>query len=86
MTGLQYGGTVMRKLVIADADVIRLAIQQEIARSNESRYDHRLHGLLLVTGSHSCQQVAELFGGGSADGTAMGETLRSPWTDRPARR
>jgi transposase len=52
----------MRKLVIADADVMRLAIQQEIARSDESRYDHRLHGLLLVTGGHSCQQVADLLG------------------------
>jgi transposase len=41
---------------------MRIAIQQEIARSDESRYDHRLHGLLLVTGGHSCQQVADLFG------------------------
>lgn len=53
---------VMRKLVIADAGVMRLAIQQEIARSDESRYDHRLHGLLLITSGHSCQQVATLFG------------------------
>ena len=52
----------MRKLDIADPDVMRIAIQQEIARSDESRYDHRLHGLLLVTGGQSCQQVAELFG------------------------
>jgi transposase len=52
----------MRKLEIADPDVMRIAIQQEIARSDESRYDHRLHGLLLVTGGKSCQQVAELFG------------------------
>lgn len=52
----------MRKLAIADADVMRMAIQQEIARSDESRYDHRLHGLLLITSGHSCQQVAELFG------------------------
>ena len=52
----------MRQLEIADADVMRLAIQQEIARSDESRYDHRLHGVLLVTGGHSCQQVADLFG------------------------
>jgi transposase len=52
----------MRKLEIADADVMRLAIQQEIARSDESRYDHRLHGLLLVTGGHSCQPVADWFG------------------------
>lgn len=52
----------MRKLEIANPDVMRIAIQQEIARSDESRYDHRLHGLLLVTGGHSCQQVADLFG------------------------
>ena len=52
----------MRKLVIADADVRRMAIQQEIARSDESRYDHRLHGLLLVPGGHRGQQVAALFG------------------------
>jgi len=43
-------------------DIIRIAIQQEIARSDESRYDHRLHGLLLLTDGQSCQQVADLFG------------------------
>jgi transposase len=52
----------MRKLQIADPEVMRIAIQQEIARSDESRYDHRLHGLLLITGGQSCQQVAALFG------------------------
>ena len=51
----------MRKRQIADADVMRIAIQQEIARSEESRYDHRLHGLLLVTAGQSCRQVAELL-------------------------
>lgn len=52
----------MRKLELANPDVMRIAIQQEIARSDESRYDHRLHGVLLITGGHSCQQVADLFG------------------------
>ena len=52
----------MRKLQIEDAEVMRIAIQQEIGRSEESRYDHRLHGLLLVTAGHSCREVAELFG------------------------
>ena len=52
----------MKKLEIADADVMRIAIQQEIQRSDEARYDHRLHGLLLVTGGESCRQVARLFG------------------------
>ena len=52
----------MRKLQVEDTDVMRLAIQQEIGRSEESRYDHRLHGLLLVAAGQSCRQVAELFG------------------------
>jgi transposase len=52
----------MRKLQIEDAEVMRIALQQEIVRSDESRYDHRLHGLLLVTAGQSCRQVAELFG------------------------
>jgi transposase len=52
----------MRKLEIADAEVMRLAIRQEIDRSEESRYDHRLHGLLLVASGRSCTEVGELFG------------------------
>jgi transposase len=51
----------MRKLQIEDAEVMKLAIQQEISRSDESRYDHRLHGLLLVTTGQSCREVARLF-------------------------
>jgi transposase len=52
----------MRKLQVADTDVMRLAIQQEIGCSEESRYAHRLHGLLLVMAGQSCRQVAALFG------------------------
>ena len=52
----------MRKLEVADAGIMRIAIQQEIERSEESRYDHRLHGLLLVTDGHSCREVARIFG------------------------
>ena len=63
----------MRKLQIEEADVMRIAIQQEIARSEESRYDHRLHGLLLVTGGQSCRQVADLFG---EDGTTVQRWVR----------
>ncbi len=58
----QAGDAVMQRLKIADADIMRIAIQQEIVRTEESRYDHRLHGLLLITAGQSCQQVAELFG------------------------
>lgn len=52
----------MRKLEISDADIMRLALQDEIMRSEESRYDHRLHGILLVCNGFSCSAVAELFG------------------------
>lgn len=52
----------MRKLEIADAEVMQLAIRQEIDRSEESRYDHRLHGLLLVASGRSCTEVGHLFG------------------------
>jgi transposase len=63
----------MRKLQIEDAEVMRIAIQQEIGRSEDSRYDHRLHGLLLVTAGQSCRQVAELFG---EDGTTVQRWVR----------
>jgi len=52
----------MRKLQIDDSGAMRIAIQQEIGRSEESRYDHRLHGLLLLAAGHSCREVAQLFG------------------------
>jgi transposase len=52
----------MRRLQVADADVMRIAIQDEIGRSPESRYDHRLHGVLLISSGQSCYQVADLLG------------------------
>lgn len=52
----------MRRLEIADAGVMQLAIRQEINRSEEARYDHRLHGLLLVSSGRSCTEVGTLFG------------------------
>ena len=52
----------MRKLEIEDAEIMRLAVQDEIQRSEQSRYDHRLHGILLLCSGLSCGEVAELFG------------------------
>ena len=52
----------MRRLEIKDADIMRIATQQEILRSEESRYDHRLHGILLVCSGLSCYEVARLLG------------------------
>lgn len=39
-----------------------LALQDEIRRSDESRYDHRLHGILLVAEGFSCGEVSKLLG------------------------
>lgn len=52
----------MQRLKIADVEIMRLAVQQEIARSEDSRYDHRLHGILLVSQGLSCYRVAEWLG------------------------
>jgi transposase len=52
----------MRKLEIRDAEIMQIAIRQEIDRSEESRYNHRLHGVLLVASNYTCTDVARLFG------------------------
>ena len=51
----------MRPLTISDSTSI-LGLQQEIQRSEESRYDHRLHGVLLVAQGVTCPEVARLLG------------------------
>ena len=38
----------MQRLQIADAKMMEIALKNEILRSEEARYDHRLHGVLLV--------------------------------------
>lgn len=52
----------MKKLTIPDAETVILGLQEEIRRSSEARYDHRLHGILLVAQGMSCGQVAHLLG------------------------
>ncbi len=52
----------MRKLEIKDADIMQIAIQQEIQRSEQSRYDHRLHGLLLACNGFNSYEVAQMLG------------------------
>ena len=42
--------------------MVVLALQDEIRRSEESRYDHRLHGVLLVAQGMSCRQAATVLG------------------------
>ena len=52
----------MKPLTITDASTIVLGLQDEIRRSEESRYDHRLHGVLLVAQGMSCPEVSHLLG------------------------
>jgi len=52
----------MKALSISDAQDVILALQDEIRRSEEARYDHRLHALLLVAQGMSCRQAAQVLG------------------------
>jgi transposase len=52
----------MNALRIADSATVSLGLQDEIRRSEESRYDHRLHGVLLVAQGMTCPEVAGLLG------------------------
>jgi len=51
----------MKPLTISDPALV-LALQDEIRRSEEARYDHRLHAVLLVAQGQSCYEVAGLLG------------------------
>ncbi|MBV8278415.1 MAG: transposase, partial [Verrucomicrobia bacterium] len=50
---------------IDDAEEMLWVLQDEIRRSEEARYDHRLHGVLLVAQGMSAPQVAQLLGDGT---------------------
>jgi transposase len=52
----------MKALQIVKARALKLAVQKEIRRSAESRYDHRLHGVLLVCQGCSCAAVGAWLG------------------------
>jgi transposase len=54
----------MRAVKIDDAQEMLWVLQDEIRRSEEARYDHRLHGVLLVAQGMSAPQVAQLLGDG----------------------
>ena len=55
----------MRAITIEDAEEMLLVLQDEIRRSEEARYDHRLHGVLLVAQGMSAPQVAQFLGDGA---------------------
>lgn len=57
----------MKALSIGNTEEMIFALQDEIRRNSESRYDHRLHAVLLVAQGMSCRQTA----------TALGDAARS---------
>jgi transposase len=52
----------MKPLKIANAASMVLGLQDEIRRSEESRYDHRLHGVLLIAQGMTCPEVSQVLG------------------------
>lgn len=48
----------MRHFIIPEADVVAAGLQDEIRRTEEARYDHRLHAVLLVAQGMSGPEVA----------------------------
>lgn len=51
----------MKPLTLSNPEIV-FGIQDEIRRTEEARYDHRLHAVLLVGQGMTCPQVAEKFG------------------------
>lgn len=52
----------MTRLTIPDAPVVIMGLQDEIRRSDDARYDHRLHAILLVAQGLSGHEVARMLG------------------------
>jgi transposase len=55
----------MRAKTIDDVGEMLWVLQDEIRRSEEARYDHRLHGVLLVAQGMSAPKVAQFLGDGT---------------------
>ncbi len=52
----------MKKLSVNDADNAILDIQKQLGRSDDARFDHRLHGVLFVAKGRDCYEVAGILG------------------------
>lgn len=52
----------MKPLTISDKENMIMALQDEIRRNDASRYNHRLHGVLLVAQGITCPRVAQWLG------------------------
>jgi len=52
----------MKRIKIEDNEFMQEAIMQEIIHNENFRYNHRLHGLLLVSKGMNCYQAGALLG------------------------
>ena len=52
----------MKPRTISNSRTLILGLQDEIRRSEDSRYDHRLHAILLVAQGMTVPEVARLLG------------------------
>ncbi len=52
----------MHRLEISDKETLKTRVREEISRSAESRYGHRLHALLLLACGFGCYDVARILG------------------------
>jgi transposase len=55
----------MKKLTVQDSEIMKIALQQEIVRSEEARYDNKLHGVLLACSGMTCEEIAGVLGRGA---------------------
>jgi len=54
----------MKNLCVKESEIMQVAIQQEISRSEEARYDNKLHGVLLACNGMTCEEIAGVLGRG----------------------
>jgi transposase len=52
----------MRKLIINNPELLKSAIREEIHRSDEARFHHRIHAILLASHGLSSIKIGNLFG------------------------
>jgi transposase len=55
-------GFIMRRVTICNTEEARVIIKDEIHRTNETRFQHRLHCILLIGDGKTCAEVVALFG------------------------
>ena len=52
----------MRRIELKNPDRLKEMLRREIRRSDEARYDHRLHAVLLAVDGRSPYDIAQLLG------------------------